>query len=263
MDSKSKKNKALSLIETFCRKAHTLFSMLHSGVLVWQDGIDPRCMAYDERLRYLELQSVLNHKHDIVVYDIGANRGDFASFLTKLPTLEAVYCFEPIPDVFQELLYKTQTSKNIRCFQVALGDQCGMKRMYVNDFSPSSSMLPIDPIHIEEFPHTEKSHEVEVRMMTLEEAVREFRLLPPDFIKIDVQGFEDRVINGGREIIKRAKFCMLELSLVSLYEESVLLPEMNRLMRELGFSLTSIVGKIIGRSGEILQLDGLYRNKTI
>jgi hypothetical protein len=132
--------------------------------------------------------------------------------------------------------------------------------MYANDFSPSSSMLPMGSAHVEEFPHTKGSHEIEVRMMTLDEAVRKFMLLPPDFIKIDVQGFEDRVINGGKEIIKIARFCMLELSLVSLYEKSILITDINSLMRSLGFGLISIVGRIKGQSEEILQLDGLYRN---
>jgi hypothetical protein len=135
--------------------------------------------------------------------------------------------------------------------------------MYANDFSASSSLLPMIVVHMEEFPHTRNSHEIEVRMMTLEEAVREYELPPPDFIKIDVQGFEDRVINGGKEIIKQAKYCMLELSLVSLYEESKLITDINSLMRSLGFSLISIVGRIKGKSEEILQLDGLYRNNPV
>ena len=252
-----------NLLEGFARKGRTFFSMLHSSVVVWQDGIDPRCMDHSERLRYLELQAALNYKDSIVVYDIGANRGDFASFLAKLPNVPIVYCFEPLPDVYQQLTQNTMNLNNIKCFQVALGDRSGIERMYANDFSPSSSILPMCPVHMKEFPDTKRSHEIQIRMMTLEETVREFRLLSPDFIKIDVQGFEDRVITGGREIIKKARFCMLELSLVSLYEKSILITDINLMMRNLGFGLVSIVGRIKGKSDEILQLDGLYRNNLV
>jgi len=48
---------------------------------------------------------------------------------------------------------------------------------------------------------------------------------------------------------------------VKLYEDAVLITGMNSMMRELGFRLVSIVGKIVGRSGEILQVDGLYENQ--
>jgi len=99
-----------------------------------------------------------------------------------------------------------------------------------------------------------------VQTMTMSEVVDKYGLAPPGFIKVDVQGFEDRVIRGGLELLKKAKYCMLELSLISLYQESMLITDMNALMRSLGFRLVRIVQTIIGTSGEIVQIDGLYRN---
>lgn len=263
MNIKTHNNKSLSFIETFTRKARTLFSIIHSGVVVWEDGIDPRSMTHYERLRYLEFQPFLNFKEGMVVYDVGANLGEMASFFARFPSVSRVYCFEPVKKVFLDLVKRSKNYEKIKCFQIALGDKSGSERMYVNEFSPSSSILPLGPIHIEEFPVTKDAHEEEIRMMTLEEIVHEYSLFPPDFIKIDVQGFEDRVIRGGKDIVKKARFCMLELSLVSLYEESVLITDINSLMRSIGFHLVGIVGKIVGKSGEILQVDGLYRNDRI
>jgi FkbM family methyltransferase len=260
VDSNSKKDKALTFLQTYTRKACTLLSMLYSAVIVWQDGTDPRLLDHFERLRYLELRSALNYKNNIVVYDIGANRGDFGSFLARLSNVSSVYCFEPLPDVYRDLTKSTRNYNKLKCFQVALGDRFGIAGMHANIFNPSSSILAMDSLHMEEFPQSRNSHEIEVRVMRLDDTVREFKLLPPDFIKIDVQGFEERVINGGREVIRKARFCLLELSLVSLYEKSGLITDINSLMRTLGFSLISIVGKIKGKSGEILQIDGLYRN---
>ena len=248
-------------MEIFTRKAHTLISIAHSGVLVWQDGIDPRSLTHFERLRYLDLRPALNYKRGIVVYDIGAHLGEFASLLVKIQAVSDIYCFEPIPNVFVKLVEKTQTFNKINCFPVALGNQSGIQRMNVNDFSASSSMLTIGPVHIAEHPFAKNTHEEEVQMMTLQEAVQRYKIPPPDFIKIDVQGYEDRVIRGGADIVNKAKFCMLELSLIDLYEKGVLITDMNSLMRGLGFRLVSIVGTIVGKSGEILQIDGLYRNE--
>ena len=257
----TQKNKKRSLVEIFTRKAHTLISIAHSGVLVWQDGIDPRSLTHFERLRYLDLRPALNYKRGIVVYDIGAHLGEFASLLVKIQAVSDIYCFEPIPNVFVKLVEKTQTFNKINCFPVALGNQSGIQRMNVNDFSASSSMLTIGPVHIAEHPFAKNTHEEEVQMMTLQEAVQRYKIPPPDFIKIDVQGYEDRVIRGGADIVNKAKFCMLELSLIDLYEKGVLITDMNSLMRGLGFRLVSIVGTIVGKSGEILQIDGLYRNE--
>ena len=260
MRTKAQRSKKSSLAETLTRKARTLFSMAHSAALISKDGIDPRCMDHFERLKYLDLQPALNYKHGIVVYDIGAHEGEYASFLAKIPAVSAIYCFEPIPSVFAELVKNTHRLKSVRCFPVALGNQNGSFRMYANEFTASSSMLKVGPVHIEEAPFTANTHEEEIQMITLEKAVKRYKLPLPDFIKVDVQGYEDRVIRGGENVVNKAKFCVLELSLIPLYEKGVLVTEMNLLMRSLGFRLIGIVGKIVGKSGEILQLDGLYRN---
>lgn len=260
MDTKSKNNKALGLIETLTRKGRTLFSILHSGVLLREDGINPRFMNHDERLRYLQFRPFVNFKESVVVYDVGANIGEMARFFAKFPSVSTIYCFEPVKDVFTELVKRSRSYETITCFQVALGQENEIQRININEFSPSSSILPMNTIHVDEFPSSKNAYEAEVDMRTLDEIVRERNLLLPDFIKIDVQGFEDRVIRGGAHIIKEARFCMLELSLVSLYEDSLLVSDINSLMRGLGFRLVNIVGKVTGKSGEILQLDGVYEN---
>ncbi len=252
----------LNLLEQITRKGSTLFSTLHSAAVTWQDCTDSRRMVYNERMRYLELREALSQKRETVVYDVGASNGDFALFLSKVKSVSAVYCFEPVRHVYQELLRKTRNHTGIECFQIALGDVDGLGSMSVNDFSLSSSMLRMNPLHITEFPFTKDAHEEEVRVMTLQTATKEFNLLPPDFIKMDVQGYEDRVILGGEDIVKRAAFCMIELSMVELYKDAVMITEMNSRMRKLGFRLVGIVGKIVGRSGEILQVDGLYKNQN-
>jgi FkbM family methyltransferase len=237
--------------------------MAHSAVLVSKDGINPRVICHQDRLRYLELQRALNFKRNLMVYDIGANIGEVASFLAKLPLVDQIYCFEPAPHVYTQLIRNTRDKKKIHCFPVALGEQNAMTKMHISEFSACSSLLPMDSLHEEEFPFSKNTSEGQVRIMTLVEAVKTYHLPAPDFIKIDVQGFEDRVIHGGEEIIKEAGFCLLELSLVHMYQGDSLITEMNRLMRDLGFRLTNIIGTIRGESSEILQIDGLYKNDSI
>jgi FkbM family methyltransferase len=218
-------------------------------------------MVHRDRLRYLELRPALSCKRAIVVYDIGAHHGEFASLIAHSRNVSAIYCFEPVSRIFVKLVERTEQFKKVQCFRIALGGENSICRIHVNDFTPSSSILRMTSTHVEEYPFTRNSHKEEVQMVTLDEAVQMYGLAPPDFIKIDVQGYEDRVIQGGANIVNKAKYCMIELSLVNLYEEGMLITDMNSLMRNLGFRLVGIIGKNVGRSGEILQLDGLYKNE--
>ncbi|MFN9709928.1 MAG: FkbM family methyltransferase [Bacteroidota bacterium] len=55
------------------------------------------------------------------------------------------------------------------------------------------------------------------------DALLERRSLPsPDFIKLDVQGFELEVLKGGENALKTAEFCLLEVSLLDIGNEPLL-----------------------------------------
>ncbi len=243
------------------RKMGTLSSVWMSYLGMIQDGQVPGAFDHRERLAYLELRNALNWKRGIVVYDIGANTGSFARFAARLRTVGKVYCFEPAADVFETLLLKCNEQSKIECLQAALGDRAEKRLFHVNEFAPSSSILPMQSAALEEFPQAAKSRIIELQVTTLAEIVAEKRLRDPDFIKVDVQGFEDRVIRGGLDVFRKARFCMLEMSLTSLYQDSILAVEMNDLMRGLGFKLAAILDhKVKGKSGEILQFDAVYEN---
>ncbi len=256
---KSYSNIMLNLLEVSARKASTFFSVVHSGVMAWRDGVDVHRLKWWELLQYQKLRPAISWKRDLVVYDVGAHAGHFASLVARSGLVSRVYCFEPISQVFEALTETTRTNAKIKCFQVAVGDRNGSEPMQINDFSASSSMLPMESLHVDEFPHTKKAREEDVDVRTLTELVRVHKLLPPDFIKIDVQGFEDRVIRGGEAIVRNAKFCLLELSLASLYQGSMLIVDINAIMRRLGFRLVAFINPLAGRSGELLQVDGLFR----
>jgi FkbM family methyltransferase len=247
--------------ELIARKINTLSSMWISFLGMMRDGQDPRVFDHTERLAYLELRNVFNWKKNIVVYDIGANTGRFADSVARLRTVSKVYCFEPASEVFEKLVQNSGRTRKIECLQIALGDRMENRSFHINEFNPSSSLLPMQSIALDEFPHAAKTRVTELQIMTLSGIVEQNRLLDPDFIKLDVQGFEDRVIRGGADVFRKARFCMLEMSLTSLYEGSTLAVEMNDLMRGLSFRMVGILDhKVIGKSGEIMQFDAVYEN---
>jgi hypothetical protein len=115
-------------------------------------------------------------------------------------------------------------------------------------------------LHTDQFSDTEITHQQEINVVRLDDFIYQHQLPQPDLIKIDVQGFEKNVIEGGYETLKKAKYCVLEMSFKPLYEGSPLFDDIYRLMTDLGFSLIGFSSPLIGKSGDYLQVDGIFEN---
>jgi hypothetical protein len=84
-------------------------------------------------------------------------------------------------------------------------------------------------------------------------------LSPPLLIKIDVQGYEDRVLRGGEETVKRAQVLIVETSFQRLYEEQALFEDVFRLLSGWGFRYAGALDQLLNpRSGEALQQDSIF-----
>jgi len=199
-----------------------------------------------------------------LVLDVGANIGQFASFLRNNGYTGRIVSFEPLSEAYAEL--KKSSSQDplweigSRC---ALGNFDGEAEINISGNSWSSSLLPMLKTHEAAAPSSVYKGTETVSLRKLDSV--SFDLLVEagaPFLKIDTQGFEWSVLDGARETIPKLKGIMVELSLVPLYEGQHLWGAIiDRLERE-GFTLWSLQPAFTDRaSGRILQLDGVfYRN---
>jgi len=151
------------------------------------------------------------------VFDIGANVGQFAALIHEVLPTATIYSFEPLEDCYEKLQTKMQEVDNFRAFNLALGDTNGQLTMYRNEHSPSSSVLPMANLHKQNYPHTAKDTIIEVRSARLDDVAKDLKMEENLIIKIDVQGFESKVITGGTKIIRQAEILIIETSFQPLY----------------------------------------------
>jgi FkbM family methyltransferase len=169
------------------------------------------------------------------VIDVGANRGQFAEYIHKLLPDARIYSFEPLKDCYDQLCKNMKGIPNFRAFQFALGDENKQRKMYCNDFSPSSSLLPMEELHKEAFPQTEHTTPEKIDIRRLDDISQELDIVENVLIKIDVQGFEEKVILGGDKVISRASVLIVETSFQSLYQGQYLFDAIYDMLRERGF----------------------------
>jgi FkbM family methyltransferase len=208
-----------------------------------------------------QLICVLNKVDASIVFDIGANTGQFAQGLYSAGFSGEVISFEPLISAHTKLC--NASNKNSSWFvhrRTAIGDYDGETEINVAGNSVSSSLLPILDAHTCAAPHSAFIKSEPTPIARLDSIAPQYlNTKSRPFIKIDTQGFEWQVLNGAGETLKLTQGVLLELSMVHLYEGQRLWREIiDRMARE-GFTFWAIQrGFVDPRSGRSLQFDGLF-----
>lgn len=194
--------------------------------------------------------------HSII--DIGANEGQFAKKVRTLFPETKIISFEPIPSVFEKLRAEFALDKNFKAFNVGLGEKEEKMQLWLNEYSPSSSLLKMDH-HTEHFDFAVKQNQIEIQLAKLDSFKNEIDESKPFLVKIDVQGYEDRVIKGGTAVLKQAKMIITEVSFVSLYEGQVLFDQIYSSLRALGFKYAGNYEQLHSPiNHSVLQADAIF-----
>jgi len=209
---------------------------------------------------YQTVQALKAHNID-VVFDVGANVGQFASELRAYGYQGKIVSFEPLPEAYKELVNKAKGDKNWivhpRC---AVGSVAGEIEINVSANSVSSSILPMLSAHEDAAPESKYSHKSMAKMITLDSILNEYNSAQDNlFIKIDTQGYEWSVLDGGELAINQSKGLLLELSLIPLYEGQKLWIDIVDRLRKSHHSLFKIQPCFTDpKTGQTLQVDCLF-----
>jgi FkbM family methyltransferase len=143
-----------------------------------------------------------------VFWDVGANCGIYSWILkSENPGIEIVL-FEPDPTQ-ASLAKRTIDRANLNQVLIimkAVSDTVGKKKFIVDDVSGATGTFDDSPLRFFSSKyHLSKS--ITVETVTLDSALD--TLKPPDFVKIDVEGCEDRVFRGSKKLITHYKPILL------------------------------------------------------
>lgn len=129
-----------------------------------------------------------------VVFDVGANDGVVSRFFAE--RAQTVYAFEPNKDLEARFRANTVGQGNIHLVQRTLSDGVGEHDFFV--YEPKGGTAYGSSMD-------EKSDYLEKRRvsMTSIDAFCEEEDIIPDFIKIDTEGHEPQVLEGGTRIISQ------------------------------------------------------------
>ena len=238
------KTALLSLINIFFRKLtiEKIYAYLytnHHNIYVrikskqysfWYRSValDDLNMMCRENLKFWEsnsreIFSILSLSSN-TVFDIGSYTGIYALIAAKSNKKLKVSAFEPNPNLFSALEknLKLNRIRNVKSEQMALDNQPGEAYLYLNhDIHTSIGSL---------IQSSTAGKKVLVRKTTLDIYCENHSVNSIDLIKIDVEGYEANVLQGGSSIIKKSSPIILMESLTQ-----VTLEKQFELLSELGY----------------------------
>lgn len=169
-----------------------------------------------------------------VIYDVGANRGQFSLVLSALDC--RVCAFEPVPSVYADLESNIHMNHlaNVSAFNLALSDQTGTASFLFDQHSPTQGRLEdVEPEYRNE------GGRLTVETQTMDEFVASGHPAPTH-IKIDVEGGAYSVLRGARETIRTHRPAIL-IELHGPEEQQGVQSE----LLDSGYALSTLTGEVV------------------
>ena len=205
--------------------------------------------------------SMLRTHNVNLIFDVGANAGQFGVLLREIGFDGKIVSFEPLSDARESL---QNISRNDPLWQIALqtaiGEENGEIEIQIAGNSHSSSILDMLDTHVRAAPDSKYIGKEKV-------ALRKLDSIAPDymdsnsiaFIKIDTQGYETQVMNGAKKLMSQIVGLQVEISLVPLYKGQCLFDEMLKKLKNDGFELWSISSVLSDpNTAQLLQVDATF-----
>jgi FkbM family methyltransferase len=210
-------------------------------------------------------------QHPLVLVDVGARGGLKSNWAAARRHLR-VLGFEPDPQEYNRLVEAAKSSQaGDTFFNTALHNHQGSLPLYIARDRGLSSVFEPNREFVDAFPDAERFDTVEVQQVqvdTLDNQLRARGINDLDFVKVDTQGSELFVLEGGSQALAGSALgAEIEVEFAPIYKRQPLFADVDRFMRDRGFLLFDVrpcywkraVGRGFGGSyGQIIWADALY-----
>jgi len=195
-----------------------------------------------------------------LVLDVGASTGGYAQELRSTGYAGRIVSFEPSTEAFGVLQQQAARDPAWSAVQMALGNKPGSATLHLSRNRESSSFLRIRSRHTNAYPAASYVATEKVSIRRLDDVFANYHTGDfRTFLKIDTQGFEQQVLQGGQASLPQIVGVQVELSLVSLYDGETPFMDLIKQLQGHGFTLMSFQPVIDDpETGQLLQVDGLF-----
>ncbi len=179
-----------------------------------------------------------------VVFDVGANRGDWTSHVLAIaPDIEKVLCYEPGASALAELQRRYADDPRVQITAAAVSDRPGEQEFFEEPNAGETSSLIAS--HSQDLATARA-----VRVVTIDEELDRLGIDRVDLLKVDAEGMDLHVLRGAASAFRDHRVAVAQF-------------EYNAPWAAAGSTLAAAFGLLREHGYEVLALlpDGLHRHE--
>lgn len=184
--------------------------LVHDGVKVIY-ATPSRCTKWRVDTMFdkepITLQWIAGFASDEILVDVGANVGMYTIWAAKTRGVR-VFAYEPEAQNYALLnrnIVLNELGERVRAYCIALSDAAGCSVLHLSVLEPGDGGHSLgEPVDFARRPRT-PAYVQGCIAARLDDLVAEGSLPVPDHIKIDIDGFEPKVIAGARRVLREPK----------------------------------------------------------
>lgn len=161
------------------------------------------------------------------IIDVGSHKGEFISYVLKIPSISAIYAFEPQKNIFNILKNKYIKNKKVHPYCLALDSLSRSKKIKINKLTMTSTLSNLNDssfyFKFKSILLNQKNsiiNEYKIKTKTLDQFFKNIKLSKDILLKIDTEGYEFNVLKGSLKNIKNFKYILIENQFSNMYKYS-------------------------------------------
>lgn len=160
-----------------------------------------------------QVKSDLDHQKEIIVFDVGANLGDYAEMILQVFNRNGLqlFAFEPAKDTFDRL-NERMTERPIKLNNFGFSDKDEILKLYTSELGSDYASL---------YQSDKSNTHQSIQLKTIDGFCAENNIDLIDFIKIDVEGHELKCLLGAKNLLsqKAIKVIQFEFGISNIYSK--------------------------------------------
>ena len=145
-----------------------------------------------------------------VVFDVGANRGQYTAEIRRNYSNARVIAFEPNPSSFAELVHMFGSDSNVMCRNIGLGSEAGSLTLYDYAEKSGTGHASLYRDVFSDMHHARRIAAIKVPVERLDNFCGREGIERIDFLKIDTEGHELAVLKGAETLLREERLGVVQ-----------------------------------------------------